>query len=230
MFKAFFGKKNKPEEITFTIDQDELKKINEVLENQSIPIIILDNNWYMIKQIIGDKQIDKLEERVHTELKKQGQVNTDIIEYGKIKQVLLDKILRISEQLYANPEMARELDQTGDALLKANDILKELEQEVIDLEGKLEAANFELVKYIVNKSYGLMSEQKHMREILSKEIDELRTTMLEKTEKRKYIGVEYSALYNYFHNLVGHQYVNKLDKIIDEIEENKEKEEDSDYD
>ncbi|ONI41627.1 hypothetical protein AN639_03135 [Candidatus Epulonipiscium fishelsonii] len=223
MFKIFFKKKNTPEKIAFTVDQDELDKINAVVEHESMPIIILDNNWYVVKQIIADKEIDKLEKIVHTALKKQGQVNTDLIEYGKIKQVLLDKILRISEQIHSNPELIKDLDQASDALVKASEHLISLEQEVIGLDDKLEKANLDLVKYIVNKSYGLMSNQKYIRETLEKEIDELRSAMLEKTAQKKSIGIEYSILYNYFHNLIGHQYVNKLDNIIDEIEENKEK-------
>ncbi|OON96975.1 MAG: hypothetical protein ATN36_04405 [Epulopiscium sp. Nele67-Bin005] len=218
MFKKFKFGKNKNnhdmEELSFV----EIERIRMLLRENKLPILTLDNTWYQIKEIVVDRKIESLEKDVNHYLQQQGQLTNDLKEAQVVKTKLMEKILKFSEEAQEHPDDCDDLDAARDALLKNNDIIAKLETKLTNAEQKLESINLELVENVVIKCYGFMEHHKSTRETLELEIDDLRALLLEKTEAKKQSNKDYGQLYNYLHDMMGYKYVDKLDKIVEEVE------------
>ncbi len=58
-----------------------------------------------------------------------------------------------------------------------------------------------------------MKDCKEESATLDQEIQYLRNELLQKTSQKKVCDKKYTELYQYLHNIVGYEYVNKMDKI-----------------
>ncbi len=78
----------------------ESEEFRASLEKVQLPILILDNKWHQLFQMIGKSQeIKDAEEQVNHLLKEQGRLNQDIKEFKKIKSNLMDEIVANMDQL-----------------------------------------------------------------------------------------------------------------------------------
>ncbi|OON99279.1 MAG: hypothetical protein ATN35_13490 [Epulopiscium sp. Nele67-Bin004] len=214
MFKKFrLRNKNNEEPESLSLYEDDIEQIKILLTTKELPVLILDPNWYKIKQLVVNKNIEALEVKVNEILQRRGQIQVDISDYNKKKQSLIGKILKISEQVQTNIDEAIALTEAKEALIHANDTIALLEVEAQDIEADLDQSNLELVESTVITTYSQMKDCKEESTTLDQEIQNLRNELLQKTSQKKVCDKKYTELYQYLHNIVGYEYVNKMDKI-----------------
>ncbi len=196
--------------------EEHIEAIKTSLNSKKLPIVSLDQSWHNIKELLYDDRLSELEVQVVEDLKRRGQITHEINENIHSKSKLVSKILDLSKNLTDDENDIDEMIRAKEALIQANDEINNLELEAIELEGILESTNHELIEIAVIKAYTIMMNYRDQANELESEIDELRKTMLEKSEARKQIAANHNQLYNYLHDVVGYEYVNKMDKIVGE--------------
>ncbi|OOB77850.1 MAG: hypothetical protein ATN33_08405 [Epulopiscium sp. Nele67-Bin001] len=221
MLKKFFQKKRTPTVISPEHEknqfiEDNLEIIKYSLSQKKLPIVSLDQSWHNIKGILQDDELLKLEAQVMEDLKRRGQITHDINENINAKSVLVSKILELSEHLVDEDSDIDDMIKAKEALIHANDEISKLELEAVQLEEILESTNHDLIERAVIKAYTIMMNYRDQANSLEDEIDHLRKKLLEKTEERKSVATNHNQLYNYLHDVVGYEYVNKMDKIVGE--------------
>ena len=67
----------------------------DALEGKKIPILVLDQRWHQLFDVVEKpSRIKRAEEKVNKLLAKQGKVNDDIKELNALKQKLMDNVMQ----------------------------------------------------------------------------------------------------------------------------------------
>lgn len=198
-----------------TIDNKKREsQIKKVLESKKLPIVTLDPLWYHVKENIRTKKMDAKEKDLNNLLKEQGKLNTDLKEYGLVKKNLMQEILTISQELNEKGDLSRvgSLEKLHQSITKTNEKIEEIENKIEEVEENITETNRNLVEETMIIGYEYMEAYKMKKNELDSEIDELRTSLLEKTKERKDWDNQYAKLYNYLHNVIGYENINDMDK------------------
>ncbi|WP_305768864.1 hypothetical protein [Candidatus Epulonipiscium viviparus] len=217
IFRKLFTRKN--EQQPTLIDQEHLEEMRLSLKTKVLPIVVLDNSWHKIKNIVADREFFDLENKVMDLLKKRGQLTYDIEKATKTKNKLLSQILEISDRLNNtalanNALLEQEITLSRETLLQMNDYLDMFAIESAVVEEDLVTYNLLLVENTVVKSYTIMMEYREKISELDKEIDQYRNLLLLKNSEKKQYETAQQELYNYLHQIVGRSSIEKLDKIV----------------
>lgn len=217
IFRKLFTRKN--EQQPTLIDQEHLEEMRLSLKTKVLPIVVLDNSWHKIKNIVADREFFDLENKVMDLLKKRGQLTYDIEKATKTKNKLLSQILEISDRLNNtalanNALLEQEITLSRETLLQMNDYLDMFAIESAVVEEDLVTYNLLLVENTVVKSYTIMMEYREKISELDQEIDQYRNLLLLKNSEKKQYETAQQELYNYLHQIVGRSSIEKLDKIV----------------
>ncbi|MGL4345147.1 MAG: hypothetical protein ACRCTE_08120 [Cellulosilyticaceae bacterium] len=200
------------------ISDKDLEQIKKLLESKNLPIVILDNLWYQMREALSQSDISEQEKNLKELLKEQATLVTDMKEYTVVKQNLLQQVLVISQEVNekGNTDKISELDKTSQAILKTNETIEKLEQRALEVGDLIESTNKELIESVVLDAYGSMEDYKHKKNKLEQEIDGLRKQVVEKTEEKKQYDKAISGIYNYLHKMIGYKYLDKVDRKLGE--------------
>lgn len=221
MFKKFKKQKNTKEiEINEVHIRERQQDIEEMLVDLTAPLVVIDANWYTIKPMIKTEEIEKKEKQILDLMKEQSGITQRLKENSKIKQNLMQEVLVISSTLSERDDEAKrkDLGNRHEAILKINAALKVDEEKLQEVEQHIKVVNQQLVHHIVAASYAYMEVCKTTSETLGNEIDELRQTLLQKTNEKKSYDAKRGMLYQYLHHIIGYKQMNQVDKWLGEKE------------
>ena len=218
MAKVFFRRRRRRPKDTEE-KQETFKKID--LRDQKMPLMTLDNSWHQLLSEIKTPEIESLEKKLNSLLKEQGKLSTDYIGYTKMKKEMLDKILELTHEAFRNgsEEAAKKVEEQQKMILKINENLEKTEPRLDIIKEEIERTNSELVSESVNLCYHYLTQHKKESNILDEEIQSIRTTLMKKTEEKKVCDKKSERLYLYLHQLVGPDFIEKLDSIFLESSE-----------
>lgn len=115
-------------------------KDNAALKN--LPILTLDQRWYrLVPESVKTDEIRYWEKRVNELLKKQGQVNEDLIQVKKIRKGLFRGIVNHMNQNDEDPKKQKIMDESQRLIYEARDKISQLEDESDEVPKKLRIAN-----------------------------------------------------------------------------------------
>lgn len=183
------------------------------LKKQKMPIVTLDHSWHQLITEIKTPQIESLEKELTKLLKEQGKLNTDYIEYTRMKKNMLDTILNLTHEAFElkSDDAIKKIEDQQKMILKINENLEKIEEGLDTVPQRIQEVNGLLLDQSVQLSYGYMNEYRVKSETLDEEIQIIRKNLLEKTEKKKICDQKASQLYQYLHQLVGPGFIEKLD-------------------
>ena len=93
-------------------------KDNAALKN--LPILTLDQRWYrLVPESVKTDEIRYWEKRVNELLKKQGQVNEDLIQVKKIRKGLFQGIVNHMNQNDEDPKKQKIMDESQRLIYEA---------------------------------------------------------------------------------------------------------------
>lgn len=195
--------------------KNEKAKKKEVIVRDDVPIITLDNSWHQLMEAIKTPQVEKLENKLNDLLKEQGQLNTDYIEYTRMKKDMLDKILELTHQAFdlKSEEAIKEMEKQEKMILKINEKVEKIEIRLDELPEEIKQTNHALVSVSVEICYGQINESRAKSRELDQEIQIMRSSLMKKTEIKKSCDQVANQTYRYLHQLVGAEFINKLDEV-----------------
>jgi len=183
------------------------------LKEQKMPIVTLNHSWHQLITEIKTPQIETLEKELTNLLKEQGRLNTDYIEYTRMKKNMLDTILNLTHEAFElkSEDAIKKIEDQQKMILKINDNLEQIEEGLDTVPNRIQEVNGLLLDQSVQLSYHHMNQYRVKSEELDEEIQVIRNNLLEKTDEKKTCDQKAGQLYQYLHQLVGPGYIEKLD-------------------
>lgn len=187
----------------------------KTLKKNDISILILDerwnalfNNWEKTEEVlIYEKNLREL-------LKEEARLINEINEVNLQKKNSMDKILKLTTLVFEkkDEESRNEMEKCQKEINKINDRLLEIEKEIDSIPQKIKETNLELLEVTVNTVYFKMRQNQNRYKELEKLVEETKKKLEEYIDEKGRLGEDYTDTYSYFHNLLGGEELEKLDK------------------
>ena len=187
-------------------------KDNAALKN--LPILTLDQRWYrLVPESVKTDEIRYWEKRVNELLKKQGQVNEDLIQVKKIRKGLFRGIVNHMNQNDEDPKKQKIMDESQRLIYEARDKISQLEDESDEVPKKLRIANMHLFYETVKMCYEKINLNNQDLERLEAWIEDtrikLKKNLLVKQDKEDMN----EQMYSYMHAILGPEIMSELDRL-----------------
>lgn len=192
-------------------------KENAVLKQ--LPILTLDQRWYrLVTEAVKTDEIRYWEKRVNELLKKQGQVNEDILQVKKIRKGLFRGIMNHMNEDDENPKKQKIMNESQRLIYEARDKISQLEDESDEIPKKLREANQHLFYETVKMCYGNINKNNRDLERLEAWIEDtrikLKKNLLVKQDKEDMN----EQMYSYMHAILGPEIMSELDRLNEDEE------------
>lgn len=187
-----------------------------VLRKNDISILILDERWNSLFNTIDKTpEILKCEQEIKNKLKEQARLTAELKEIPNLKKELVDKILRLTEEAFDknNNQAKKEIKLGQKRISQLNDRIKQIESELNKINDSIKELNIELVEYTINAVYFKIRREQKRKKQLEKLITETRKKLMEYIDEKESLTEDYNSLYSYFHDLLGNEELERLDKI-----------------
>ncbi|MCX7749017.1 MAG: hypothetical protein N2645_19330 [Clostridia bacterium] len=187
----------------------------KILRKNDISLLILDERWNgLFENKEKTPEIIRCEEKIRELLKDEVRLNSQLKEISPRKRHFMDKIMKLTTEAFDknNDDAKSEMRQCEKEIKKLNEKALEIENELDTLPGLLKEANLELLEHTVTLVYFKMREdQKRSRE-LDQLIEDTKSKLEEYILERDSLSQNDTATYSYFHDLIGGEELEKLDK------------------
>lgn len=204
MFR-FFKKKFAP----YKIDKNVLRK-------NDISILILDERWNgLFNTIEKTPEILKCEQEIKNKLKEQARLIAELKEIPGLKKECVNTILRLTEEAFdKNSKQAKkEIKLCQRKINQLNNRVQQIDNELHKINNSIKELNIELIEYTINAVYFKIRKEEKRKKELEKLIAETRTKLREYIEEKESLTEDYNSMYSYFHDLLGSEELEKLDKL-----------------
>ncbi|MFZ5989694.1 MAG: hypothetical protein ACOYWZ_21580 [Bacillota bacterium] len=196
-------------------DDKKRKFDKRVLLKNDISILILDERWNaLFKDTEKTEEIREYEKKLRELLKEEARLNTEVREVAARKKKHLDRIIQLTPEVFEkNNEQAKiEMQNCEKEVKQINGRLTEIEGELDTIPDKIREANLVLLELTVNSVYFKMREnQKRLKE-LEQLIEVTKKSLEEYIEEKGKLSEDDTDTYTYFHDLLGGEELEKLDK------------------
>lgn len=185
----------------------------EALRGKSIPILTLDNRWYMLLTSQARKQVSNLEYQLNTYLKRQGKLNTETKEIRKLKKKLMDEIMPLVDEAEQNPNplLDKKIDQNRRLLEECNEKLERYQNELTVLPQRIEDVNIRLMQITMDCCYQTMKESTKEIQHISEWVKRTRIELKKKLIRKQELEQRNHAIYTYMHALFGAEVIDMFD-------------------
>ena len=190
--------------------------INDVKKNvayKNLPIAILDERYLrLFKDNEKTPLLKQLEKKLSDLLKRQGQITNDIKGIKKIKSDLMKSIIENVENENMSESKRQKLLNTNQKLvIEAKEKIDRLEQEELEIPGKIRDANIELLIEAVNICYNRIHQNYKDIQLLGNWINETRMELKKRILIKQDKETKNTEIYNYMHDLLGPEMLEVFD-------------------
>ncbi|HHW49364.1 MAG TPA: hypothetical protein GXX14_12225 [Clostridiaceae bacterium] len=188
---------------------------SKVLRKNDISLLILDERWNNIfRNIDKPPEIARGEEELTGLLKEQARLSDESKTIQAQKKEYMAKIIELTPEAFDkdNEDAKREMQFYEKEIKRINDRLKEIGDRLEKIPDLLKEANLKLLELAVNKVYFKIRESGKRIEELDKMIEETKIKLKEMISERETLAQGSSDVYSYFHDLLGKEELERLDK------------------
>jgi len=185
------------------------------LRKNDISLLILDERWNsLFTTTEKTAEILKCEEKLRDLLKEQAALNTEAKEIARQKKLCMDRILQLTTEAFENnnEEARRQMQDCEKEIKRINKRLEEIDEAVEDMPDRIKEANLELLEHTVNVVYFKMRAEQERVKVLEALIEETKNKLKEYIEEKGTLSEDYTGIYSYFHDLLGGEELEKLDR------------------
>ena len=189
---------------------DEFRK---ALEHKKLPLLVLDQKWHRLFAIHGKTdEIRNAETELNNLLARQGKLNSDLKDYKKVKNQLMDEIVQNMEGSDGNAsdkEKVRDKDKR--MIDELNERIDAAEAELLELPQKMKQVNENLMilsmEYFYAKIKINTQESKEIEEWINQVRIDLKTNIIKKQNR----DINNREIYAYLHDICGPQVLDLFD-------------------
>ena len=187
----------------------------KILRKNDISLLILDERWNsLFTTTEKTPEILKCEEKIREYLKEQSRIISESKEIAARKKELMDKILKLTTEAYDNNNLKakEEMQSSEKEIVKINERLKVIGEQIESMPGKIGQANLELLEHTVTLVYfGMKRRESRVRELVAL-IEETKERLKEYIDEKESLAQDNTDVYTYFHDLIGGEELERLDE------------------
>lgn len=194
-------------------DNSRQESFAEALKGKRIPVLTLDNRWYMLLTPEARKQVSALERQLNSLLKRQGKLNTETKDIRKLKKQLMSEIMPLVDNAEQNPNplLDKKIEQNKKLLEECNEKLESYQDELLELPHQIDEVNVRLMLITMDCCYETMRDStKEIRDI-SEWVAQTRVELKKKLIKKQEMEQRNHAIYSYMHDLFGAEVIDMFD-------------------
>lgn len=195
-----------------------LKKFDKsTLRKNDISILILDERWNKLFEATPKTAaIERCEQKLKDLIKEEARLTAEKKEIAQSKKIHMDKIIKLTPEVYdKNDEDAKtEMQLSENEIKRINAKLIAIEDELDKMPDRIRNANLELLEQTVNVVYLKIRSAAKRIEGLDKLIEETRETLRSYIDEKESLAQDDTDIYSYFHDLLGADELERLDKIF----------------
>jgi hypothetical protein len=187
----------------------------EVLRKNNISILILDERWNrLFTNTEKTPEILRCEVKLRELLKEQARLTAEAKEIIVRKKCCMDRILKLTTEVYENnnEEAKKQMQESEKEIIRINQRAIEIEEELDRIPESIREANLELLEYTVNIVYFKMCANQLRVKELEALIEEAHKRIKEYIDEKGALAEDHTDIYSYFHDLLGGEELEKLDK------------------
>ncbi len=192
-----------------------LEKFESVLADKKIPLVTLDNKWYLLFE--GDLRtftLTNMEKKLNKLLRRQGQLFNEIKDMENAKKTLMDKIL---ESMDADVDevngalKTKKLEASKKLINDLNNKIVSSEKELEELPEKINQTNKSLLVEGMRICYYAMKNNKDKIEEINTWIANIRIELKKNVVRKQEMEEETVQMYSYMHDILGFEIVDIFD-------------------
>jgi len=188
---------------------------SRTLRKNDISLLILDERWNnLFEKTEKNNQILECEEKLKNLLKEQARLNTEAKEIAHQKKICMDKILQLTTEAFENDneEARKEMHECEKEIKRINARLAEIDEIMEKMPDRIKEANLKLLEHTVNVVYFKMKSDQNRVRTLEKLIEETKEKLKGYIEEKASLSEDFTGIYSYFHDLLGPEELEKLDR------------------
>lgn len=189
---------------------DEFRK---ALEHKKLPLLVLDQKWHRLFAIHGKTdEIRNAETELNNLLARQGKLNSDLKDYKKVKNQLMDEIVQNMEGSDGNAsdkEKVRDKDKR--MIDELNERIDAAEAELLELPEKMKQVNENLMILSMEYFYAKIKINTQESKEIEEWINQVRIDLKKNIIKKQNRDINNREIYAYLHDICGPQVLDLFD-------------------
>ena len=189
---------------------DEFRK---ALEHKKLPLLVLDQKWHRLFAIHGKTdEIRNAETELNNLLARQGKLNSDLKDYKKVKNQLMDEIVQNMEGSDGNAsdkEKVRDKDKR--MIDELNERIDAAEAELLELPQKMKQVNENLMILSMEYFYAKIKINTQESKGIEEWINQVRIDLKKNIIKKQNRDINNREIYAYLHDICGPQVLDLFD-------------------
>lgn len=189
---------------------DEFRK---ALEHKKLPLLVLDQKWHRLFAIHGKTdEIRNAETELNNLLARQGKLNSDLKDYKKVKNRLMDEIVQNMEGSVGNAsdkEKVRDKDKR--MIDELNERIDAAEAELLELPQKMKQVNENLMILSMEYFYAKIKINTQESKEIEAWINQVRIDLKKNIIKKQNRDINNREIYAYLHDICGPQVLDLFD-------------------
>lgn len=189
---------------------DEFRK---ALEHKKLPLLVLDQKWHRLFAIHGKTdEIRNAETELNNLLARQGKLNSDLKDYKKVKNQLMDEIVQNMEGSDGNAsdkEKVRDKDKR--MIDELNERIDTAEAELLELPQKMKQVNENLMILSMEYFYAKIKINTQESKEIEEWINQVRIDLKKNIIKKQNRDINNREIYAYLHDICGPQVLDLFD-------------------
>lgn len=192
------------------------------LTGKKIPILVLDQKWHRLFAIHGKTaEIKELEANLNSLLARQGKLNNDLKDLKRLKNNLMDGIVENMDggEMELDAETRKKTMEENKRLIDdINERMDACEDELLEIPGKIQFANEELMLASMEYFYAKLRVNKQEAQEIDEWITQVRIDLKKNIIRKQNREINNKEMYSYLHDIFGAEILNIFD-IQDEKQE-----------
>lgn len=185
------------------------------IKNKNVPLLVLDQKWHRLFAVHGKtEEIRDAESCVNGMLARQGKLNTDLREYRKLKNKLMDSIVQnmdaISES-EKNPAKEKQLEEDKRLIDDLNEKIAACEDELLELPASIREANEQLMLLSMDYFYAKLRVNQEEAKEIADWITQVRIDLKKNIIRKQNREINNREIYAYLHDIFGAEVLNLFD-------------------
>ena len=189
---------------------DEFRK---ALEHKKLPLLVLDQKWHRLFAIHGKTdEIRNAETELNNLLARQGKLNSDLKDYKKVKNQLMDEIVQNMEGSDGNAsdkEKVRDKDKR--MIDELNERIDAAEAELLELPQKTKQVTENLLILSMEYFYAKIKINTQESKEIEEWINQVRIDLKKNIIKKQNRDINNREIYAYLHDICGPQVLDLFD-------------------
>ncbi|MGI6776485.1 MAG: hypothetical protein ACOX7R_00200 [Acetivibrionales bacterium] len=186
-----------------------------ILRKNDISLLILDERWNnLFTHIKKSPQIERCEEKLKELLKDQSRLTEEGKNNAVLKKKCMGRIMELTPKVYEenDDEARKEMEHCEKEIKRINIRAAEIEQELERIPDLIKETNLELLEHTVNMVYFKIRSATKRVEQLEALISETREKLKNYIEEKESLSQDDTDIYSYFHDLLGGEEIERLDR------------------